>query len=89
MDGSFRRNLASKVPPANGDVGCINSLQWLLNAVNRLLKVKCPIRVVVGRHNYIDACISSKTASVAGTGQLHLNNLEEHRVRGENGAAVT
>lgn len=81
MDCSFRRSHELKVPPPNGNIGSVNSLQWLLNAVNRLLKVNCPIRVVVGRYNYIDTSVSSKTASVAGTSQLNLNNLERDRVR--------
>lgn len=77
MDCSFRRNQEFKVPPMDGNVGSVNPLQRLLNAVNRLLKVNCPIGVVVGRHNDIDTSISSKTASVAGTSELHLNNLEK------------
>lgn len=77
MDFSSWRNQEFKVPPTDGNVGSVNPLQRLLNAVNRLLKVNRPIGVVVGRHNDVDTSISSKTASVAGTGELHLNNLEK------------
>lgn len=58
-------------------IGFINSLQWLLNTVNRLLKVDCPIRVVIGRHYYVNRCIGSKVSSITGTSKLHLNYLEK------------
>lgn len=77
MDCSLRRNQEFKVPPTNGNIGSVNSLQRLLNTVNRLLKVNRPIGVVVGRHNDIDTSISSKTASVAGTSEFHPDNLEK------------
>lgn len=76
MDCCSRRKHYFKVPPVNGNIGCINSLQWLLNAVNRLLKVNCPIRVVIGRHYNINKSISSKISSIASTSKLHLDYLD-------------
>lgn len=61
----------------HSNIGAINSLQWLLNAVNRLVKIDCPIRVIIGRHYYVNRRVGSKVSSITGTSKLHLNYLEK------------
>lgn len=65
------------VPPDHCNVGFINSFQGFPDTVNRLLKVNCPIWIIIGRNYDINRGICSKVSSVTGTGKLDLNDLEE------------
>lgn len=64
-------------PPDHCNIGCINSFQGFLDTVNRLLKINCPIWIIIGRHYYINRRICSKVSSVTGTSKLDLNYLEK------------
>lgn len=61
----------------DGNIGSINSLQGLLNAINRLFKEDRPIWVVVGRHYNINRCLGSQVSTITGTSKLYLNYLEK------------
>lgn len=63
----MQQNALFKVPPLDSNVGSINSLQRLLDAINRLLKGDCSIWVIIGRHYYINKCVGSKVSSITGT----------------------
>lgn len=65
-----------KVPSLDSNIGSEHSLQRLLNAVNGLLKVDCPIWVIICRHYYVNGCVSSKVSSITGTNKLNLYYLE-------------
>lgn len=75
--GMNGRRREFNTPPDRCNIGCVNSFQGFLDAVNRLLKVNGPIWIIIGRHCYINRRICSKVSSVAGTGELDLNYLEE------------
>lgn len=68
---------SSQVPPADTNIGSINSLQWLLNTVKGLFKVDCPIWVVIGRHYNVNRCVGSKVSPITGPSELYLNYLEK------------